>query len=50
MKYLVYCYDKFYRNWRVDTTLYSLSKAKEIVKGLKENGEKAFYRPLKSLK
>ena len=45
MKYLVYCYDKFYKNWRVDCTQYSLSRAKKIVKGLKKNGEKAFYKP-----
>lgn len=47
MKYVVYCYDKFYKNWRVDKKLHSLSSAKSIVKGLKQNKEKAFYKPCK---
>ena len=40
-QYAVYVKNGKY--WRVDNYLHTLSKAKEIVKGLKENGEKAYY-------
>lgn len=43
-KYAIYKYDRLYKNWRVDNELYSLKKAKEIVKDLRENGVKVFYR------
>ena len=36
-------YVKNGKYWRVDKELHTLKSAKEIVKGLKTNGEKAFF-------
>ena len=36
-------YVKNGKYWRIDKELHTLRSAKEIVKGLKTNGEKAFF-------
>lgn len=36
-------YMKAGKYWRADGCLHTLKSAKEMVKGLKANGEKAFY-------
>ena len=41
VKYVVYVKNGKY--WRADKSLHTLESAKEMVKGLRVNGEKAFY-------
>ena len=40
-------YVKFGKIWKTDKYLHTLKSAKETVKGLKSNGEKAFYNRIK---
>ena len=40
-------YVKFGKIWKADKHLHTLKSAKEMVKGLKSNGEKAFYNHVK---
>ena len=46
--YAVYVKDDKY--WRVDKKLHTLKSAKEIVKGLRTNGEKAFFSKVNNRK
>lgn len=46
--YAVYVKDDKY--WRVDKELHTLKSAKEMVKGLRTNGEKAFFSKVNNRK
>ena len=46
--YAVYVKDDKY--WRVDKKLHTLKSAKEMVKGLRTNGEKAFFSKVNNRK